>query len=97
MSLIICPGFKLLKFLAGSLQAVEGLVVFWPAATEVSLIAVVTSKDTLVPYEHGRRLYDLAKNSQRQFIILNNCEHNEVFFDTKKNGHTKVIEWISQN
>jgi hypothetical protein len=42
MSLIICPGFKLLKFLAGSLQAVEGLVVLWPAATEVSLIAVVT-------------------------------------------------------
>ena len=42
MSLIICPGFKLLKFLAGSFQAVEGLVVFWSAATEVSLIVVVT-------------------------------------------------------
>ena len=61
------------------------------------LLILHGSKDTLVPYEHGRRLYDLAKNSQRQFIILNNCEHNEVFFDTKKNGHTKVIEWISQN
>ena len=61
---------------------------------EGKLLIIHGDADSLILAHHGKKLYDLASKAIRQFILLKNIGHREIFFDIKRNGHNKIINWI---
>ena len=56
------------------------------------LLIIHGSKDRLIPYHHGKRLYETAKSKDKKFVLVEGAGHQPIYFDQL--NLPAIFEWL---
>lgn len=59
------------------------------------LLIIHGTKDRLIPYHHGQRMYDMAASEDKKLILLDNVSHQHIYFD--KLNVPAILEWLDEH